>query len=324
MDLKKLENIPKTYLKDILKSLSKLEKLKKIPFFTGIHVKDAEKDLNKRVENYRKIEKEARKVWRTVELSRNEKRPQSQDYINGIFKDFVKLDGDRLTGEDLSIITGLGKISGKTVAVIGHNKGKDINERIKYNFGMSTPQGYRKSQRIMQLADRFGFPIITFIDTPGAYPGIESEDQGQAGAIARSLQVMFEVGVPIIAVLVGEGGSGGALALAIGNEIAMLQNSTYSVISPEGCAAILWKDPSGTQLAAKALKLTSKDLLKLKVIDRIIHEPLSGAQNDPRRMVRIVKRYLSDALGRYSKFSREELKAMRTEKFESMGLFSEG
>ncbi len=321
MDLKKLESIPKNYLKDILKSFSKLEKLKKIPFFSGIHVEDAAKDLNKRIENYRKIEKDAQKVWRIVELSRNEKRPQCKDYINGIFKDFIKLDGDRLTGEDHSIITGLGKISGKTVAVIGHNKGKDTNERVKYNFGMSTPQGFRKSQRIMTLADRFNFPIITFIDTPGAYPGSEAEDQGQAGAIAKSIQIMLEVEVPIIVVLIGEGGSGGALALAIGNEIAMLQNSTYSVISPEGCAAILWKDSSGTQLAAKALKITSRDLLELKVIDRIIHEPLSGAQNDPRRMVRIVKRYLVDALGRYNKLSKKELKAMRTEKFESMGFF---
>ncbi len=322
MDLKKLEDIPKNYLKDILKSLSKLEKLKKIPFFSGIHVKDAEKDLNERIEGYRKIERDARKVWKVVELSRNEKRPQCQDYIDGIFKDFIKLDGDRLTGEDHSMVAGLGKISGKTVAVIGNNKGKDINERVKYNFGMGVPQGYRKSQRIMKLADRFGFPIITFIDTPGAYPGLEAEDQGQAGAIARSIQVMFEVEVPVIAILIGEGGSGGALALAIGNEVAILQNSTYSVISPEGCAAILWKDSSGTQLAAKALKITSRDLLKLKVIDRIIHEPIGGAQNDPRRMIRIVKRYLSDALGRYSKLSKKELKTMRAEKFESMGLFS--
>ncbi|GAG62828.1 unnamed protein product, partial [marine sediment metagenome] len=215
MDLKKLEEIPKSYLKEILGSLSKLEKLKKIPFFTGIHFKDAERDLSRKIEGYKKVERDAKRVWKIVELSRDENRPQCLDYINGIFEDFVKLSGDRLTGEDRSIVAGLGKINGKTVAVIGHNKGKDIKQRLEYNFGMSTPQGYRKSQRIMRLADRFGFPIVTFIDTPGAYPALEAEDDGQASAIAKSILLMFEVKVPIIAILIGEGGSGGALALAV-------------------------------------------------------------------------------------------------------------
>jgi acetyl-CoA carboxylase carboxyl transferase subunit alpha len=322
MDLKKLEEIPKSYLKEILGSLSKLEKLKKIPFFTGIHFKDAERDLARKIESYKKVERDAKRVWNIVELSRNENRPQCKDYINGIFEDFVNLSGDRLTGEDKSIIAGLGKINGKTVVAIGHNKGKDIKERMEYNFGMSIPQGYRKSQRIMRLADKFGFPIVTFIDTPGAYPAIEAEDDGQASAIAKSISLMFEVKVPIIVILIGEGGSGGALALAIGNEVAMLENSTYSVISPEGCAAILWKNPSGTKLAARELRLTSRDLLGLKVIDRIIHEPIGGAQNAPRRMVRIVKRYVTGALERYARIPGEELKSGRARKFESMGFFS--
>ena len=322
MDLKKLEDIPKNYLKEILQSLSKLEKLKKVPFFSGIHFKDAERDLTRKIENYKKVERDARRVWKIVELSRVEGRPQCLDYINGIFEDFVKLSGDRLTGEDKSIVTGLGKLDGRTVAVIGHQKGKDIKEKLEYNFGMSIPQGYRKSQRIMRLAERYGFPIVTFIDTPGAYPDLEAEDNGQASAIANSILLMFEVKVPIIAVLIGEGGSGGALALAVGNEVAMLENSTYSVISPEGCAAILWKDPSGTKLAARELKLTSRDLLSLKVIDRIIHEPMGGAQNAPRRMVRIVRRYLIGAMERYKKFSGDELKSKRAEKFERMGFFN--
>jgi len=322
MDLKKLEEIPKSYLKEILGSLSKLEKLKKIPFFTGIHFKDAERDLSRKIESYKKVERDAKRVWKIVELSRDENRPQCLDYINGIFEDFVKLSGDRLTGEDRSIVAGLGKINGKTVAVMGHNKGKDIKQRLEYNFGMSTPQGYRKSQRIMRLADRFGFPIVTLIDTPGAYPALEAEDDGQASAIAKSILLMFEVKVPIIAILIGEGGSGGALALAVGNEVAMLENSTYSVISPEGCAAILWKNPSGTKLAARELRLTSRDMLRLKIIDRIIPEPIGGSQNAPGRMVKIVKKYIIGALERFAGISGEELKSRRAKKFESMGFLS--
>lgn len=321
MDLKKLEEIPKSYLKEILGSLSKLEKLKKIPFFTGIHFKDAERDLSRKIESYKKVERDAKRVWKIVKLSRDENRPQCLDYINGIFEDFVKLSGDRLTGEDRSIVAGLGKINGKTVAVMGHNKGKDIKQRLEYNFGMSIPQGYRKSQRIMRLADRFGFPIVTLIDTPGAYPALEAEDDGQASAIAKSILLMFEVKVPIIAILIGEGGSGGALALAVGNEVAMLENSTYSVISPEGCAAILWKNPSGTKLAARELRLTSRDMLRLKIIDRIIPEPIGGAQNAPGRMVKIVKKYIIGALERFAGISGEELKSRRAKKFESMGFF---
>ncbi len=321
MDLKKLEEIPKSYLKEILGSLSKLEKLKKIPFFTGIHFKDAERDLSRKIESYKKVERDAKRVWKIVELSRDENRPQCLDYINGIFEDFVKLSGDRLTGEDRSIVAGLGKINGKTVAVMGHNKGKDIKQRLEYNFGMSAPQGYRKSQRIMRLADRFGFPIVTLIDTPGAYPALEAEDDGQASAIAKSILLMFEVKVPIIAILIGEGGSGGALALAVGNEVAMLENSTYSVISPEGCAAILWKNPSGTKLAARELRLTSRDMLRLKIIDRIIPEPIGGSQNAPGRMVKIVKKYIIGALERFAGISGEELKSRRAKKFESMGFF---
>jgi acetyl-CoA carboxylase carboxyl transferase subunit alpha len=321
MDLKKLGDVPKSYVKEILNSLSKLDKLKKVPFFTGIHFKDTEEDLNKKIDDYRKVDRESGRIWKIVELSRDDGRPQCQDYIKGIFTDFVSLSGDRLSLEDQSIMAGLGKIGGTTVAVIGHNKGKDIKERIKYNFGSSIPQGYRKSQRIMKLADRFGFPVITFVDTPGAYAGIDAEDSGQSSAIANSIQLMFELKVPVIVVLIGEGGSGGALALAIGNEIAMLENSTYSVISPEACSAILWKNPSGTKLAARALKLTSKDLLRLGIIDRIINEPIGGAQNDPKRMVRIVKRYISDAIGRLGKYSGEELLLKRAEKFENMGSF---
>ena len=322
MDIDKLTKIPKSYIKEMIGSLSKMDKLKRLKFFSGIHFKDTVEAINSKLEGYNKVTRESNNVWKKVQLSRNEERPQCRDYINGIFTDFVELSGDRLTGEDSSIISGLGRLSGNTVAVIGHNKGKNTRERVHYNFGMSIPQGYRKSQRIMELADRFGFPVITFIDTPGAYAGLEAEDDGQSGAIARSIQLMFELTVPVVAVLIGEGGSGGALALAVGNEIAVLENSTYSVISPEACSAILWKDATGTKLAARALKITSRDLVRLKVIDRVLHEPIGGAHNDPKRMIKIVKRYVSDALGRLGKYSGSQLQAMRAEKFENMGFFT--
>jgi acetyl-CoA carboxylase carboxyl transferase subunit alpha len=322
MEIEKLKSLPKNFLKEALQSVFKLEKLKRIRGFSGVHFNDAEKKLAENIENYRSVEKEAVKTWRVVELSRNENRPHTPDYIKGIFEDFIELSGDRNNMEDKSIIAGFGKIAGRTVAVIGHNKGKDIKERVLYNFGSSMPQGYRKANRIMELADKFNFPVITFIDTPGAYPALEAEDSGQAGAIANSILKMFELEVPTIAVLIGEGGSGGALALAIGNYVMMLENATYSVISPEGCASILWRDPSAAKLAARALKLTSKDLLKLGVIDKIIYEPRGGAHSDPQRMIRIVRAFLLSAIKRYGNMSGVDFKAERAKKFEVMGSFS--
>ncbi len=323
MQIKDLKNIPKNYLKDILKSFLKLEKLKKIALFKSMHFKEAEKELISKLENYRKVEREALKTWRIVELSRNDGRPQCIDYIQAISDDFVELSGDRLSSDDKSIISGLARIGNQTIAVIGHNKGKNIQERVKYNFGMSTPSGYRKSQRVMKIADKFGFPIVTFIDTPGAYPALEAEDEGQASAIAHSIKLMFEVGVPAISVLIGEGGSGGALALAIGNYVMMLENATYSVISPEGCAAILWKDPLGSKLAARALKITARDLYGLNVVDRIIHEPMGGAHNDPQRMARIVRKHVLEALQEFSGKTSDQLRQHRALKYEKMGQFTQ-
>jgi acetyl-CoA carboxylase carboxyl transferase subunit alpha len=322
MEVEKLKSLPKNFLKETLQSVFKLEKLKRLKGFSGVHFNDAEKKLAENIENYRNVEREAVKSWRVVELSRNENRPHTPDYIKGIFEDFVELSGDRNNMEDKSIITGFGKIAGRTVAIIGHNKGKDIKERVLYNFGSSMPQGYRKANRIMELADRFNFPVITLIDTPGAYPALEAEDSGQAGAIANSILKMFELTVPTIAVLIGEGGSGGALALAIGNYVMMLENATYSVISPEGCASILWRDPSVAKLAARALKLTSKDLLKMGIIDKIIYEPIGGAQNDPQRMIKIVKAFLLSTVKRYSSMPNMDFKAERAKKFEIMGSFN--
>ncbi|MCL4386189.1 MAG: acetyl-CoA carboxylase carboxyltransferase subunit alpha [Actinobacteria bacterium] len=302
-------------------NLSKISLFKKIKFLSKLNFAKAKANIIFKIKNLKKDTRIAERAWRIVELSRNEKRPKTTDYIKNIFDDFIELSGDRLSSDDKAITTGLGKINGRTVAIIGHNKGKDIKERIEYNFGMPNPSGYRKSQRIMELADKFNFPVITFIDTPGANPAIEAEDSGQASAIAKSIELMFKLKVPTIVVLIGEGGSGGALALAIGNYIMMLENSTYSVISPEGCAAILWKDQSATKQAAAMLKLTAKDMLNLNVIDKIIHEPKGGAQNDPERMIKILKDNLIIVLSKFDGLNGEDLKIQRSNKFESLGFF---
>ena len=305
----------------LLKSFSKLNILRRLNIFRGISLNNAENKLLSEIDDYRKAEKESFKAWKKVELSRDENRPMTLDYIRSVFEDFIELSGDRLSGDDKPIITGLARIDGRTVVVVGQQKGKDTKEKVYYNFSMASPQGYRKAQRAYRLADKFGFPIITFVDTQGAYPAIEAEDAGQAGAIARSLLTSFEVSVPIIVLLIGEGGSGGALAIAVGNYIMMLENSTYSVISPEGCAAILWKDAKSKMLAARALKLTAKDLFKLQVVDRLIHEPIGGAQKNPTRMIRIVKKYLIYALNKYKDYDRETIKQQRALKFERLGVF---
>jgi acetyl-CoA carboxylase carboxyl transferase subunit alpha len=305
----------------LVTSLSKISLFKKINFLSKLNFKNAKALIVKKIKGIRSEDRASERSWKIVGISRNEDRPKTLDYINNIFEDFVELSGDRISADDRSITAGLGRFEGKTVALIGHNKGKDIKERVEYNFGMPNPSGYRKSKRIMELANRFNFPVITFIDTPGANPAIEAEDNGQAGAIARNIEFMFNLKVPSIVIFIGEGGSGGALALAIGNYIMMLENSTYSVISPEGCAAILWKDQGASKKAAAMLKLTAKDLLGYKVIDRIIHEPMGGAHKEPARMTRILKEYIKDALSRFENATPEELKRQRAQKFEVMGFF---
>ena len=218
--------------------------------------------------------------WQTTMVARHEDRPKSKFFIDNLFEDFFPIHGDRLFGEDKSLISGLATFQNKSVMVIGQEKGEDLDTRIERNFGMMKPEGYRKSIRLMKLADKFNLPIILFIDTPGAYPGVGAEERGQAEAIARSIECSMSIGVPTISIIIGEGGSGGAIALASSNKIIMLENAIYSVISPEGCASILWRDPTKTLEAAKAMKLTSKDLLNLKIIDEIIPEPTGGAHRD--------------------------------------------
>jgi len=258
--------------------------------------------------------------WQRCQVARHPDRPYTLAYIHDIFTDFTELHGDRRFADDPAIISGFGKLGEETVAIIGHQKGRDTAEKVRRNFGMPRPEGYRKALRIMKLAVRFRRPIITFIDTPGAYPGIDAEERGQAEAIADNLIEMARFPVPILVVVTGEGGSGGALALGVGDRILMLEYSIYSVISPEGCAAILWKDQAQAESAAAALRLTSADLMALKVIDEVLPEPMGGAHMDPGRMSNTIAETLQNHLRQLKKLRPEALISRRYKKFRSMGL----
>lgn len=253
-----------------------------------------------------------------VALARHAQRPGTMDYINALFTDFFEQKGDRFCKEDASICGGIALFHGKPVTVIGHRKGKNLEENMRYNFGMTSPEGYRKAQRLMRAAQKFKRPIITFVDTPGAYPGLEAEEHGQGEAIARSLAVMSELTVPIITVIIGEGGSGGALAIAMGNQVLMLENAVYSVLSPEGFASILWKDATRSSEAAQVMKLTAQDLLAYGVIDEVIKEPQQGAQSDYPQMFLQVDHALCRALRKTEKITSPA--AHRYRKFRSMGV----
>ncbi len=257
--------------------------------------------------------------WQTTQVARHEDRPKSKFFIENLFDDFIPLSGDRFYGEDKSVLTGFAKFNGNSVLVIGQEKGEDLDSRIERNFGMMRPEGYRKTIRLMKLADKFNIPIISFIDTPGAYPGVGAEERGQAEAIAKSIECCMQLKVPTISVVIGEGGSGGAIALASSNKVLMLQNAIYSVISPEGCATILWRDPKKTLEAAEAMKLSSKDLLDLKVIDEIISEPLGGAHRDKDLILNNVRNSIINNLNEFSSMSKDEVLSHRKNKFLSIG-----
>jgi acetyl-CoA carboxylase carboxyl transferase subunit alpha len=262
-------------------------------------------------------------AWERVQLARHPKRPHTIDYIQNIFTDFIELHGDRKFGDDQAIIAGFAFFEGIPVAVIGHEKGKDTKEKIKRNFGMPHPEGYRKAIRIMKLAEKFKRPVFTFIDTPGAYPGIGAEERGQSQAIAESIMTMGSLKTPIVATVIGEGGSGGALALGVADRVLMLENSIYSVISPEGCAAILFKSQEKAPEAAESLKITAEDLKELGIIDCIVPEPLGGAHLQPKKTYRLVKRALRKALREIINTPTDELVEKRQAKFYSMGRFTE-
>jgi acetyl-CoA carboxylase carboxyl transferase subunit alpha len=260
--------------------------------------------------------------WQRVQLARHPLRPHSLDYINLISTDFVELHGDRGFADDKAVVAGFGKIDGRAVMFIGQQKGRDTKQKLYRNFGMMHPEGYRKALRLMQLASRSGKPIIILVDTPGAFPGIGAEERGQAEAIARNLREMFRLKVPITINIVGEGASGGALGIGIGDRVLMFENSWYSVISPEGCSAILWRDSSKAPLAAEALKLSSFDLKELKVIDKIVPEPVGGAHRNPKEAADILKKEIIKDLDELMKLGTEELLQKRIEKFRRMGVFS--
>jgi acetyl-CoA carboxylase carboxyl transferase subunit alpha len=257
--------------------------------------------------------------WQRTQLARHPQRPSTLDYISELSRGFVELHGDRSFGDDRAIVGGFAKFNDRTVMIIGHQKGKTLKERMQRNFGMPNPEGYRKALRLMRLAEKFGHPILTFIDTPGAYPGIGAEERGQAEAIARNLLVMSRLKVPILSVVIGEGGSGGALALGVSDRVLMLEHSVYSVISPEGCAAILWDNPAKVPDAAMALKITAQDLMGLGVIDEIVPEPLGGAHREPKAVCDRVAKALTNQLFQLLDLPHNELLNQRDLKFRKMG-----
>ena len=305
-----------------LKSLeTELEKLKDPYNQEGL----SEVDTNKISKTQEELDKKLKEIyssldpWQTTMVARHEDRPKSKFFIDNLFEDFISLAGDRYYGEDKSVIVGFAKFNGQSVLVIGQEKGENLDSRIERNFGMMRPEGYRKTIRLMELADKFNIPIISFIDTPGAYPGVGAEERGQAEAIAKSIECCMKLKVPTLAIVIGEGGSGGAIALASSNKVIMLENAIYSVISPEGCATILWRDPKKMLDAAKAMKLTAKDLLELKVIDEIISEPLGGAHRDRDLILSNIRKTISKNLNLFKEMSAEEILDQRKNKFLKIG-----
>ena len=296
-----------------------IEELKKLGNDHGDEVAALERQLGSlRAEVYKTLTPMQR-----VQVARHPKRPYTLDYLRTVFTDFVELHGDRLFRDDPALVAGWARLDGQTVMVIGHQKGRDTKENLRRNFGMAHPEGYRKALRLMQLAEKFHAPVITLVDTPGAYPGLGAEERGQAEAIARNLIVMASLRTPILTAVIGEGGSGGALAVGLADRVLMLENSVYSVISPEGCAAILWKDASQRERAAAALKITAEDLLELGVIDEIIAEPLGGAHADPEAAAAALGETLRRHLRHLRKVRIEKLLKRREEKYLSMGALSE-
>jgi acetyl-CoA carboxylase carboxyl transferase subunit alpha len=267
-------------------------------------------------------EPSAEEIWRSVELARHQDRPYTLDYVTRLFEDFFELHGDRAQGDDAAIVAGLGRFDGRTVAVVGHQKGRDLKERTERNFGMAYPEGYRKAMRAMELADRHRFPVVTLVDTPGAYPGVVAEEHGQGGAIAASQAAMLRLTVPTVACIIGEGGSGGAIAIAVADRVLMQENAIYSVISPEGCAAILWRDASQARKAAEAFKPDAAHCLELGVIDAIVPEPEGGAHGDHDKAAQFLGEELREALEELEGVPGEELRRLRRSKFRSLGVYA--
>lgn len=309
--------------KPLVELYQKLEELKKITTSGKMDLNEEIKMTEKRIETLRRDIFSRLTPLQIVQVARHMQRPTFLDYISFVFEDFVELHGDRNFSDDPAMIAGIAKLNGKSVAILGHQKGKTTKENLARNFGMAHPEGYRKALRIMRLAERYKKPIISFIDTPGAYPGIGAEERGQAEAIAKNLREMAELTVPFVAVVTGEGGSGGALGIGVANQVLMLEFAIYSVISPEGCASILFRDASRASEAAVAMKITAKDLLELNVIDEIIREPVGGAHDNPELAASFIKSAIIKNLEPLLKLSPRELVTDRYNKFRKMGIFTE-
>ncbi|MBD3379873.1 MAG: acetyl-CoA carboxylase carboxyltransferase subunit alpha [Candidatus Omnitrophica bacterium] len=310
--------------KPIIELENKIEELQKFTSKEEIDLSDEIKKLSDRLEKLRKETFSNLTSWQKVQLSRHPERPYTLDYIGMITEDFTEIHGDRHFADDKALITGLATVEGRRMVIMGHQKGRDMNENLERNFGCAHPEGYRKAMRVMDLAGKFGLPVVTFIDTPGAYPGIQAEERGQAEAIAYNLREMAGLPVPIICFVIGEGGSGGALGIGVGDKVYVLENAYYSVISPEGCAAILWRDRAKAPSAAESLKLTAPELLELGIIDGIIPEPLGGAHRNPERTAKEIKRTILENIDALSPLGKEELLEHRYGKYRSIGFFKEG
>jgi acetyl-CoA carboxylase carboxyl transferase subunit alpha len=305
-----------------LKLRERLARLRDLPLLRGVGVSGELARLQRQIDRVG-AEPSADEVWHAVELARHQDRPYTLDYVERIFDDFVELHGDRSLADDAALVTGLGRFDGRTVALIGHQKGRDIRERTHRNFGMTYPEGYRKAMRTMEVADRHGFPVITLVDTPGAYPGVIAEQHGQGGWIARSQLAMLRLGVPTVSCIVGEGGSGGAVAIAVADRVLMQENAIYSVISPEGCAAILWRDAGEAKKAAAAFKPDAVHCLELGVIDAVVPEPPGGAHTDPDEAARLLGVSLTEAFLDVEGVDSRERRHARHRKFRHMGVFLE-
>ena len=302
---------------------ARIEELRFMQDDSALDISDEISKLGKKSQGLTKEVYAKLTAWQISQVARHPQRPYTLDYINGLFSDFEELHGDRTFGDDLAIVGGMARFNEQNVMVIGHQKGRDTKERTLRNFGMPRPEGYRKALRLMKLAEKFGLPVFTFIDTPGAYPGVGAEERGQSEAIGRNLYAMSELRTPIICSVIGEGGSGGALAIAVGDVTLMLQYSTYSVISPEGCAAILWKSAEQAPEAAETLGITATRLKALGLIDKIVNEPLGGAHRDPDAMMQLMKKALADAWRQVRDKPLDELLKARFEKVVGYGKFKE-
>jgi acetyl-CoA carboxylase carboxyl transferase subunit alpha len=304
------------------KLYEQLEKIQQIDSEGDIDVTDKIKELENKIKSTQKQIYSDLSGWQKVQLSRHPERPYTLYYIENMFKKFIELHGDRTFGDDKAIVGGIGKINGQSMVVIGHQKGVNTKMRQYRNFGMANPEGYRKALRLMKLAERFNYPVLCFIDTPGAYPGIEAEERGQAEAIAKNLFEMAQLKVPIVCYVIGEGASGGALGIGLGDKVFMLENTWYSVISPESCSSILWRSWDYKEQAAESLKLTSDHMMDFGLVDDIIKEPLGGAHNDPLKMVKTLRTHIKKEISTLMEMDPEERIRQRIEKYSKMGFYT--